>query len=167
MATLKKMKTALRLSVAIINCQLIGFASVFFTMSTDRFWYNALIMPYWKVSLSLFGSVWAILYFFFGTSVWLVWESKPVDFKKSSVLLVFLTQLGLHFLWSILFFRFHNQAMAFLAICILVVLVLFSMFQVSKISKAATWLLVPYIAWICFEMLLNAKVLFSNLYYLE
>jgi translocator protein len=160
MTTLRRMKSTLRLAVSIINCQLVGFASVFFTMSADHYWYNAIVLPYWKVSLSLFGSVWAILYFFLGTAIWLVWESNLVDLKKSSILLVFVAQLTLHFLWSALFFRFHNQSMAFLTIAILFVLVLFSMFQIMKISKKALWLMVPYIAWICFEMLLNFKVLF-------
>ena len=167
MTTLRRMKTTLRLAVSIINCQLVGFASVIFTMSADHYWYNAIVLPYWKVSLSIFGSVWAILYFFLGTAIWLVWESNLVDLKKSFLLFVFIAQLTLHFLWSVLFFRFHSQGMAFLTIAILFVLVLFSMLQIVKTSKTATWFLVPYIAWICFEMLLNFKVLFLNAYCLE
>lgn len=167
MSALKRMKTTLRLAVSIINCQLVGFATVFFSMSADDYWYNSLVLPYWKVTLSIFGSVWAILYFLLGISIWMVWESKLVNVKKTALLIQFGMQLGLHFLWSILFFSFHSQSLAFLAISILFVLALFSMFQIVKISKMATWLLVPYIAWISFEMVLNFKVLFLNNYCLE
>jgi translocator protein len=164
MSTARNIETTIKLALSIITCQLVVIASVFLTQSDSNYWYNMLILPTWKLTIAFFGSVWSILSFLMGISIWIIWTSGKHKSMKKYTIAIFIIQLFLSFLWSILIFNYHSQPFAFLVILILIVLLILCVIEFSKISKLAAWLLVPSLCWVCFEAVLNFKILFLNDY---
>ena len=164
MSTVKNIDSTIKLAFTIIVCQLVVLASVFLTLSGTNYWYEVIILPTYKFSIYIFGGLWAMLNFLMAISVWLIWISGKHKSMKKYTIEIFITQLLLSFLWSILFFKFHSIVFSFLSICILIVLLVLCIVEFSKISKLAAWLLVPYLILVCLEAILNFKVLFKSDY---
>jgi len=167
MSTLKNIQSTVKSVASILHCQVVGIMTILLSQTENNYWYDTIVMPSWHLPSLFFGTIWVVLYFLFGLSLWFIWSTRISKFQKNSTITLYVTQLFLNFLWSILFFRFHSQVFAFLSITILMVLGFVSIVQVYKISRAATWLLIPYFIWICFEGVLNFKILFLNNYCFE
>ena len=87
-------------------------------------------------------------------AAWIVWQRFGAP-RRTPALLCFAIQLGLNALWSPLFFGLHQPGLAFMEILFLWVAILVTLIQFWKISKGASLLLVPYLAWITFASALN------------
>jgi translocator protein len=125
-------------------------------------WYATLTKPALSPPNWIFGPVWMTLYALMGIAVFLVW-AKGGDRKDVHVaLLVFGIQLILNALWSIIFFGLHSPGWAFADIVILWFAIVWTMTLFYKISKPATWLLVPYILWVSFANYLNYSLWILN-----
>jgi tryptophan-rich sensory protein len=61
-------------------------------------------------------------------------------------------------MWSFLFFSKHDIGFAFVEILILWLAILFTILLFARISKAAAWLLVPYISWVTFATILTYTI---------
>jgi len=77
-------------------------------------------------------------------------------------LAVFAAQLLLNTLWSIVFFRAHMILGAAVVIVLLWALILATILLFSRISRAAAYLLVPYILWVTFATVLNISLYVLN-----
>ena len=124
-------------------------------------WYAALEKPFFNPPNWVFGPVWTLLYVLMGISLYLVWTSKGKVSKQTAYKL-FGAQLILNALWSIVFFSLHQPWMAVIVIAGLLVVLLFTAREFAGYSKVAAWLLVPYIAWVCFASTLNIGVALLN-----
>jgi tryptophan-rich sensory protein len=71
-------------------------------------------------------------------------------------------QLGVNFLWSILFFGLRNPLLGLLDIGVLIVLIVLLIKASYKVNKSAAYLLIPYLAWVSFATLLNLSVVILN-----
>lgn len=119
--------------------------------------YALLVRPTWAPPSSLFGPVWTALYTLMGIAVWLVWrtaDSRAVRFP----IVLFLVQLVLNALWSWLFFRWHQGALAFADILLLAVAIVATLVAFWRISRLAGALLIPYLLWVIFASALNYAV---------
>ena len=83
----------------------------------------------------LFPVVWTILFLLMGLASYLVVTGNAPDGVTRRALTVYGIQLGVNFLWSILFF---------------------------PIQKSAGWLLIPYLLWVTFAGYLNFGIFFLN-----
>ena len=117
-------------------------------------WYVNLAKPSYQPPSWLFSPVWTLLYILMGISFYYVWK-KPLSRERNIALTIFLAQLLLNFLWSILFFSLHSPSLALIDIVMMWLAILLTIFSFSRLSKAAAWLLVPYIMWVSFAMILN------------
>ncbi|MDD5433136.1 MAG: tryptophan-rich sensory protein [Candidatus Pacebacteria bacterium] len=149
--------------IAVILCEGAGVIGSFFTTPSIGSWYAALSKPSFNPPNWIFAPVWTLLFFLMGISLYLVWSAFPKDaegeeIKKRTAVLVFFQQLGLNILWSALFFGLHNPLLAFIEIIALWFGILMTIFYFAKISKAAAWLLVPYILWVSFAAFLNLSI---------
>jgi len=97
-----------------------------------------------------------------GISLWLIWKSNTPAPQKINLIILFALQLFLNFWWSIIFFKFHSPSLALLNIILMLILILLTIINFSKFSKAAAWLLVPYIAWVSFATILNYTIWILN-----
>jgi tryptophan-rich sensory protein len=90
-----------------------------------------------------------------GIAAFLIWKRGWNRHDVKIALGIFIGQLALNTLWSILFFGVHSPGSAFIEIIFLWLAILATMIAFSKISKAAAWLLLPYIMWVSFAGYLN------------
>ena len=149
--------------VSVIGCELVGIAATPFTLSAIPTWYQTLNKPIFSPPNWVFGPVWIILYFLMGLAVYLIWTSKTTNQKLRQVGLKFFSiQLGLNFLWSIFFFGLHSPILGMIDITILWILILITIIKFFKISKTASYLLIPYLLWVSFASLLNLFIILLN-----
>jgi len=137
---------ALVLVVAVIGGMVTG-SSV-----TD--WYPQLVQPGFAPPNAVFGPVWTILYVMMAYAAWRV--SRVYGFRGAPWALgVFLVQLGLNLLWSVLFFGFQQIGLALFEIVVLWVVILVAIVLFWRLDRIAGALLLPYLAWVGFAGVLN------------
>lgn len=156
------MNKILILIVSIAIPQLVGFIGSIVTIPAISSWYKTLNKPIFNPPNSLFGPVWTILFLLMGISLYLIWTKGLKSKKVKEGMNVFMIQLGLNLLWSIVFFGFHSPFLALIDIVVLWVLILITILKFSKISKPAAYLLIPYLLWVSFAAILNFSILILN-----
>lgn len=148
--------------IAIAVCLGAGFIGSIFTMPSIPTWYAALNKPFFNPPNWLFGPAWTLLYILMGIAAYLIWEKGWENKEVKLSLLHFAVQLGFNVAWSIVFFNYHSPWGAFIVIVILWLLILETILRFAKLSKAAAWLLLPYILWVSFASVLNLAVAILN-----
>jgi len=143
---------ALPLLVAVIGAA--------FTTPEIPTWYATLSKPSFNPPNWLFGPVWTVLYILQGIALYLIISAKSKHISRAVVL--FMLQLILNLLWSIVFFGLHQPLWALIEIMFLWLFVLATMLEFFKHSPPAGKLLLPYLAWISFAMALTAGVVYLN-----
>jgi len=156
------MKKAAGIVVSIAVCELAGIVGSVFTMPAIPGWYAGLAKPSFNPPNWIFGPVWTLLYAMMGLAAYLVYEKgfKRPEVKKA--LAVFAAQLVMNTLWSIVFFGAHRILGAAVVIVLLWAMILATILLFHRISKAAAYLLVPYILWVSFATVLNASLYVLN-----
>lgn len=150
------------LAVAIITCELTGIISGLLGNARDNAWFDALAKPSWNPPDAVFGPVWTILYLLMGISIWTVWYDKYVGISKRPAIVVFVLQLALNFVWSIIFFRFQSPFVALIDILLLLFMIISTMILFARHSKIASNLLIPYLLWVTFATALNFQIWWLN-----
>lgn len=172
------MRNILKFVISIILCQLAGLAGSIFTMPAIGTWYATLNKPSFTPPGSFIGLVWTILFFLMGISLYLVWsknwqialpaEGQPKKawnrfsqklwfgaWREENVILIFILQLVLNILWSVIFFGLKLPGLAFFELLMLWFAIFYTIVNFYRISKPASLLLLPYIAWVSFAGFLN------------
>jgi benzodiazapine receptor len=147
-----------KLIISIVLCQAAGFVGSLATMPAIPGWYKGLVKPAFNPPNGVFGPVWITLYLLMGIALFLVWRLGlgRVGVKKGLVL--FLVQLALNVLWSWVFFGGHRLGLGFLVIVLLWAFILLTIIAFHGLSRAAAWLLVPYLLWVTFASVLNFSI---------
>jgi benzodiazapine receptor len=146
---------------SILLCLSAGFLGSIFTAPSIPTWYAALNKPAFNPPSWIFAPVWTFLYILMGISLYLILISKKKN-KKLAIKL-FLAQLILNSLWSILFFGAHSLFLAFLEIILLWLTIIAAIYEFRKIEPNAAWLLIPYLIWVTFASYLNFTIWQLNL----
>lgn len=120
-------------------------------------WYASLNKPSWNPPGWLFGPVWTTLYVMMAVAAWLVWRRGGFKVQRRR-LTWFLVQLALNALWTPLFFGLHRPGLAFAELVLLWIAIGVTLVAFSGTSRAAAWLLAPYLAWVSFAAVLNFAV---------
>jgi tryptophan-rich sensory protein len=110
----------------------------------------------------VFPVAWAILYALMGLAAGLIYLNNGNERAKEQALTYYILQLAVNFSWSIIFFQFQAFGLAVAVILLLDLLVIMTMRRFFAISKAAGWLLVPYLAWLLFATYLAIGVSVLN-----
>ena len=101
-----------------------------------------------------FPVVWNILFLLIGFSLWLAFGKAEKGHRKN-IVIAYSTNFIFNIFWSIFYFRMHNIGLAFIASIAILLSTIWMMAVAFKIDERATYLLVPYLIWICFATLLN------------
>ncbi len=166
-----KINNTFKLIIAIVVSELAGIIGSVFTTPSIAGWYAGIVKPALNPPAWVFGPVWTTLFALIGIAAFLVWK-KGLDRRDVKIALgIFLGQLVLNTLWSIIFFGstsltingLNNIGIALIEIVFLWLAILATIISFAKISKPAAWLLVPYILWVSFAMYLNYAIYISNL----
>ena len=127
----------------------------------DLTWYDTLNKPTFTPPSGVFAPVWGILYVMMFLSFVLFLTAKT-DSDKTQGIAIFLTQLILNFLWSPVFFYWHNLALSLIIIVLLIAFTIATIISFYRISPFSSLLLIPYFLWICFATYLNYGFMVMN-----
>lgn len=156
------MKDLPKLIISVVGCELVGFLGTPFTISAIPTWYSTLNKPFFAPPNWIFGPVWTLLYFLMGVAFYLIWSQSWKKKKVKTASLFFLTQLGLNFIWSPIFFGLKAPLLGLIVIVAMWTLIVMTMKKFYPLSKLAFYLLVPYLVWVSFASILNAAIMFLN-----
>lgn len=117
-------------------------------------WYASLRKPSWNPPGWVFGPVWTALYAMMAVAAWLVWKRGGFAAQRRPLAL-FLGQLALNAAWTPLFFGLKQPGWAFAEIVLLWLAIAATLAAFRPASRAAAWLLAPYLAWVSFAATLN------------
>jgi tryptophan-rich sensory protein len=120
-------------------------------------WYAGLAKPGFTPPNWLFGPVWTTLYAMMAYAVWRI-LSLPAGSERSRAITAFFVQLALNALWSWAFFGAHNPGAGLVVILALIVAIVATIRSFWPLDRIAAYLLVPYLAWVCYATALNAAI---------
>lgn len=149
------------LIISILIANAAGFIGAIFTSNSVDTWYRTVEKPLLSPPNWVFGPVWTTLFVLMGIAAYIVWK-KSSGKKRRIALGVYGLQLVLNTLWSIIFFGLQSPQWAFVEIVALWLSIVSTIFLFARISKAAAWLLVPYILWVSFASYLNYMIWMLN-----
>ena len=157
-----KKRNWLKFLIAIIVPQLAGAIGAFFTTPNIPTWYAGITKPALNPPAWIFAPVWTTLFILMGIAAFLVWR-KGLNHRNVRIALgIFIGQLVLNTLWSIIFFGLHSPGGALVVVILLWLAILATIIAFAKISKASAYLLVPYILWVSFASYLNLMLWILN-----
>lgn len=179
------MKNILKLIISILICESAGILGSFFTMPALKTWYASLTKPSFNPPDAVFAPVWTVLFLLMGISLYLVWsknfhiEVKAAEaerktwnplsrklftgsWREENAVAIFILQLLLNVLWSVIFFGLKSPGMAFSEILMLWFAILYTIVNFYRISKAAGLILLPYLLWVTFAAVLNLYIWLLN-----
>ncbi len=155
-------KKYLRIVTSVAICLVIGILASFATQSSVESWYPDLEKPSFTPPNSWFAPVWTVLYILMGISAGIVWARGFYHIWVKTALYHFGIQLLLNGSWSLVFFGMRQPGWALLILASLAVVLLLTIKWFRVVSKTASWLLVPYLAWVLFALVLNVRIVQLN-----
>lgn len=156
------MSNLTKLAISIGATLLAGTIGSLFTAPAVTGWYEILEKPALNPPSWVFGPVWTILYVLMGVAVFLIWK-KGTDRRGVKIALwAFAVQLSFNVAWSAIFFGLKNPGLALVEIIILWLAIVWMILTFSKVSKAATYLVLPYLLWVSFATYLNYAIWVLN-----
>lgn len=179
-----KIRNLFTLVACIVISELAGVIGSLFTTPSIATWYVGLVKPSFNPPAWVFGPVWTTLFLLMGIALYVVYI-RPTTVRETiqnfslahplksflqkvkvadqrNAIGIFVVQLTLNTLWSILFFGLHSPGAALVEIVFLWLAILGTIIAFYKISKPAAYLLVPYIAWVSFAVYLNLAIFRIN-----
>ena len=120
----------------------------------DNGWFAMLEKPAAMPPGWAFGVAWTTLYVLQGLALAMVLNARGNALRGMAVAL-FAVQFAINLAWSPLFFAFHQVTAALWLIAVLFVAALATTLLFGRIRRVAGWLMVPYLAWLCFAAALN------------
>jgi tryptophan-rich sensory protein len=127
------------------------------TVSSLQGWYRTLRKPDWNPPDAVFGPVWTTLYFLMGIALALSRRAADEEGRRR-VEAVFGLQLALNLAWSFAFFSARSPAAGAVVILVLWASIVATIVEFGRVSRLASLLLLPYLAWVTFATVLNLEI---------
>lgn len=125
-------------------------------------WYRALRQPDWAPPDALYAIAWTTIFALAALAGVTAWRATPDAQEAQRLIGLFALNGFLNILWSLLFFRAQRPDWALIEVVALGISVLVLILVTGRRSRAAAWLLVPYLAWVIVAGLLNWEVVRLN-----
>ena len=125
-------------------------------------WYRNLNKPIFQPPDWLFGPAWTII---LGTTAWagvLAWNGATTDSGRNTIIILYVVNFVCHLAWSPLFFTLKRPDIALIEVVFLWASVLAMCIALRQFSVTASWMIVPYLAWVSFAAVLNAAIVRLN-----
>ncbi|MFM1754291.1 MAG: hypothetical protein RLZZ236_1230 [Bacteroidota bacterium] len=152
-----------RIAIVVIICLAVGYLSGMVTRASITTWYPTLVKPSFNPPNWIFAPVWTSLYVMMGVAAGLIWNQITTQkVAVTKALQIFAIQLILNALWSYLFFGLHNLMLATIEVVLLWLMIFETYSQFAKINKTASYLMLPYLAWVSFASVLTASIWWLN-----
>ena len=127
----------------------------------DNRWYALLDKPWFQPPGWAFPVAWTILYVMLGFAIAMVLNARGSPFRGYAVAL-FVVSFVLNLCWSPLFFGMHMITAALFLILGMFVSAVATTIAFGQVRTTAAWLMVPYLAWLCFAAVLNWETIRLN-----
>jgi tryptophan-rich sensory protein len=124
-------------------------------------WYADADKVAWTPPDGVFAPVWTVLYVLMAVAAWLVWRRSGWSGARGALTL-YVVQLALNAAWTPVFFNGRLPWVALAVIVVLLGVLVATAFAFARHSRAAAWLLVPYVAWVAYATTLNLGVAVLN-----
>jgi tryptophan-rich sensory protein len=144
--------------VSVVIAQAAGGIGALFTTPKIASWYATIAKPTWNPPSWVFGPVWTLLFVLMGVAASLVWARRGQSSVAQSALIAYGVQLVLNICWSYLFFGLESPGAAVVGIAALIIAILITIVLFWRVTPAAGWLMLPYLAWVSFASFLNFTV---------
>ncbi len=153
--------TILKFILAIFLSFLPGiFGAMFSPGASPDMWYYTLNKSVLNPPAWVFPVVWNLLFLALGIALFLILRHGWSKSKKPFI--PFYIHMILNGLWSFIFFGLHLPVAGMINIIALIVVAFWMYKEFYHVSKPAGYLVLPYIAWLCFALYLNSMVVFLN-----
>jgi len=150
-----KLSNPLKFIISLLICQAAGIFGSLLTFNAIQTWYITLKKPEFVPPGSLIGMIWIVIYSLMAISLFLIWSKGLKSEEHKFAIKVFGVQLLLNALWSPIFFNLRSPFFAFLIIIALWIAIAATIYLFYKISRMASYILIPYILWVTFAAYLN------------
>lgn len=157
-----KVRSVLKFVISLVVCQCAGIIGSIFTTPAIPTWYAALEKPPFTPPNWLFAPAWITLYLLMGIAAYLVWRKGLREEGVKPALVIYLIQLVLNALWSVVFFGLQSPVGGAIVIILLWVAILLTILRFFRLSTIAGAVLIPYILWVSFAAALNISVWILN-----
>ena len=125
------------------------------TISSPDAWYDALVRSPLTPPGYVFATVWPVLYLCLAVYGWHLWRQDSTCAWQRRV---YGLQLALNYLWSPVFFRWHQVSLALFIIGMMILMTLYLILR-GQHSASRAWLaLVPYLLWLFFAFYLTSYI---------
>jgi benzodiazapine receptor len=155
-----KKQSLVKLIISLLACFSAAAIGAYFTFPEIKGWYTQIHKPAWNPPNYLFGPVWTTLYTMMAIALWLVWTKAARTIKLPVT--IFIVQLILNAVWSIIFFNLHNISLALIDISLLFLAIIATIIAFWKVNKVAGALLIPYLVWVGIAAFLNYTIFRLN-----
>ena len=132
-------------------------AGFVFPLGDDNLWYTSLIEPRFAPPSWVFAPVWTTLYLLIATSAFRIMTKSSYKMNNLLPLAIALwsLQLALNVIWTPIFSGAQNLEVAFYYIIMLWVIIIAYIFVCWRIDRLASFMMMPYLAWVSFASVLN------------
>jgi tryptophan-rich sensory protein len=121
-------------------------------------WFDNLKQPSWAPEAWMYVAGSLVVHLLTGLAGWRIGLRAP----GSPLVTLWVVLLGLGLGWTVLFFGLWVPRWAMLEACVLAIVAIASVVATWPASRAASALLLPYVAWAALVMTLNAAILGLN-----
>ena len=146
------------LSLVLFLALVVGGGLVIGFLTAPGDWYAHLAKPSFNPPGWVFGPAWTVLYILIAIAGWRVWQRDRTGWPMK----LWWAQLALNFLWTPVFFSAHQIGFALAVILVLLAVILSFILTSWRQDRAASWLFVPYAAWVAFASTLNGSIFVLN-----
>jgi len=148
--------------IAVAAAVAIGIATIGGTLTDTGPWYQALKKPSWQPPDWLFGPAWTTIFALATMSAVSAWRAATTRAQREWVIGLFALNGFLNVLWSMLFFALRRPDWALLEVVLLWLSILLPILVFWRLSRAASYYLLPYLAWVTFAAYLNLTIVRLN-----
>ena len=161
-ATPSSAKSSLRLQSLVAAGLALSVAATGGALTILDDWYFSLVQPSFKPPDWAFGPAWTILFILMAVSGVLGWRAATDHAQRARLLGFWTFNIFCNLLWSLLFFYLQRPDWALVEVVFLAASVALLIRHLRPYSPRAAWLLVPYLAWVCFAAAVNLGVVMLN-----
>lgn len=125
-------------------------------------WYESLQKPSWQPPRWAFPVVWTAIFTLAAAAAVLAWRGASTAARRKAIVGLFALNGALNLLWSALFFQLQRPDWALIENVALWFSVASLIIGAAPASRAAVWLLAPYLVWVTIAGYLNYTVVQLN-----
>ncbi len=157
-----QIKRYLKLVFSILASLGAGAVGSIFTIRGLEPWYEGLTKPWFAPPGEAISVIWITLYILMGISLFIV-LTKDLEKRKVRLAIgAFAGQLIVNASWTYLFFGLESLMLGLVGIILLWLAIATTIYLFYRVSRKASYLLIPYIVWVTIAMVVNVSLILLN-----